>query len=79
MFRYVTLETGLVAGAALMTVGVAGAAASVWYWSTRSFGALDPTLVLRAVVPSAVAIALGTQVILASFFLSVLGLRVRRQ
>jgi len=78
LFHYVTLETGLVAGATLVAVGVAGALASVWYWSAQSFGNLDPTRVLRAVVPSAVAIALGTQVVLSSFFLSVLGLRVRR-
>lgn len=78
LFRYITLETGLVAGAVLVLLGFVGAGASVAYWSAQSFGNLDPTRVLRAVVPSAVAIALGTQVVFSSFFLSVLGLRVRR-
>jgi hypothetical protein len=33
---------------------------------------------LRAVIPSAMAMTLGCQVILSSFFLSVLGMRIRR-
>jgi hypothetical protein len=76
--RYFTLEVGVVAGALLTLAGLAGSAAMVWVWSTRSFGELEPTVALRAVVPSALAIALGEQVLLSSFFFSLLGLKVRR-
>jgi hypothetical protein len=42
------------------------------------FGPLDPDRMLRAVIPSAVCLILGCQIVLFSFFLSVLGLRRRR-
>jgi hypothetical protein len=44
-------------------------------WSGRDFGALDPFRVFRIVIPSATAITLGSQIILSSFFMSILGLR----
>jgi hypothetical protein len=78
IFKYVTLETGLLLGLLLVLGGFAGTFASVFYWRSQSFGPLDPARVLRAVIPSALAIALGSQVVFSSFFMSVLGLRIRR-
>lgn len=46
-------------------------------WSAASFGELDPSNTLRLVVVSATTLALGAEVILASFFFSILGLRRR--
>ena len=43
----------------------------------RSFGDLDPREILRLIIPSTLFIALGFQIILSSFFLSVLGLGIR--
>jgi hypothetical protein len=77
LFRRVTLEVGLIAGGSLLLLGLAGAVASVVQWNRASFGPLDPVRTLRLVVPAALAILLGVQVILASFFLSVLSLRRR--
>jgi len=79
VFKYVTLETGMVLGILLVIAGFAGTGASIFYWREQSFGPLDPARVLRAVIPSALAIALGSHVIFSSFFMSVLGLRIRRQ
>ncbi|HET8568870.1 MAG TPA: glycosyltransferase family 2 protein [Candidatus Limnocylindria bacterium] len=77
-FQYVTLETGLIVGAALLAVGGAGAVWAVTTWQAAGFGALDDTSVtLRIVIASSTALALGVQVVLASFFLSILGLRRR--
>ncbi len=76
-FKVVTLETGLIAGAGLMLMGVAGTAAAVWNWEAHQFGPLNPREVLRLVIPSGVAFTLGVQVVLSSFFLSVLGLKRR--
>jgi len=78
LFRWVTLETGLAAGALL---GVAGLLASLWAvsgWGAESFGELDPRQTLRIVIPAVLALTLGFQLVLSSFFLSVLGLRRRR-
>jgi hypothetical protein len=77
LFRYLTLETGLAAGAAMALLGLAGTLWAVSNWGARSFGPLQPERVLRVVIPSGLALALGFQTILASFFLSVLGLRRR--
>ncbi|RPI50240.1 MAG: glycosyltransferase family 2 protein, partial [Acidobacteria bacterium] len=77
MFRVVTLETGLAAGVVLCVVGLSGAVFAVWDWSRRSFGDVEPTSMLRLVVPSAVCLTLGCQTVLSSFFLSILGIRRR--
>ncbi len=76
-FRYITLETGLVVGAILLVIGVAGSLIALGIWSAASFGELDPTDTVRVVVVSSTALVLGSEIVLASFFLSVLGLRRR--
>ncbi len=74
LFRWITLEVGLLAGTVLFAAGLIGSFVAVGIWRDRSFGSLDPTYMLRLVVPSVVAMALGCQIILSSFFLSMLGL-----
>jgi glycosyltransferase involved in cell wall biosynthesis len=78
LFRYITLEWGLVSGVILLIVGAGTGIAAVRLWQEASFGALDQTgRTLRIVIVSVTALALGLEVILASFFFSVLGLRRR--
>lgn len=78
LYRYVTLETGLVVGLAALIVGVVGSLYAVGVWTSKSFGPIDETeRTLRIVIVSTTAIAIGLETILASFFLSVLGLRRR--
>lgn len=74
--RRVTLELGLTVGAGLVIAGFASSVAALWDWREQSFGHLDPRQMLRAVIPSALALTLGCQIALSSFFLSILGLRV---
>jgi glycosyltransferase involved in cell wall biosynthesis len=76
--RFFNLEMGLVIGGALVLCGLAGSVYALSDWSSHSFGSLDPTRTLRMVAPAILALALGGQIILASFFLSVLGLRRKR-
>lgn len=75
VFRYVKLETGLFIGAILVLLGVAGSFLAVSDWSTQQFGSLNPSQMLRLVSPSVVALTLGFEIILSSFFLSVLGMK----
>jgi len=74
-FRYITLESGLIAGALLFLLGLSGSVWAVHLWSAHQFGALDASAMLRRVIPSVLALTLGVQIVFCSFFLSVLGLR----
>jgi glycosyltransferase involved in cell wall biosynthesis len=75
LFRIVTLEVGLLVGVVLFGVGLAGSVYAFIHWEHRSFGPLDYTSTMRLAIPTATLMALGSQTILASFFLSILGLK----
>lgn len=77
LFRYITLEVGLLVGAALVLVGIGGSIYSLGFWGARHFGAIDPSQVLRMIIPAITSLTIGCQVILSSFFLSILGMKRR--
>ena len=74
LFQVITLEAGLAVGAALIVVGTGSSIYAVHVWGTHNFGPLDTRVMLRTVVPSVTALTLGCQIVLSSFFLSILGL-----
>ncbi len=78
LFRVFTLEVGLVVGVVLFLGGIGGSVATVLEWRSSHFGALSPQKVLRAAIPAMTALTLGGEVILTSFFLSLLGMPRRR-
>ncbi|MDE3189219.1 MAG: glycosyltransferase family 2 protein [Acidobacteriota bacterium] len=78
LLRFIRLEVGLAVGAGLLAGGLAGAGYTLAEWSSRSFGQLDYSHVMRIAIPSAGLLVLGTQTIVTSFFLSFIGLRDRR-
>jgi glycosyltransferase involved in cell wall biosynthesis len=78
VFRYVTLEAGLALGIVILLLGVTGSILAVNDWGFRSFGNLDPQSEMRVAIPSVTALILGSQIVLSSFFLSVLGLNRKR-
>jgi glycosyltransferase involved in cell wall biosynthesis len=71
------LERGLILGVSLILAGLVCSAYSVWTWKRASFGTLDPVRTLRIIIPAITALIIGVQIVFASFFLSVLGLRRR--
>jgi glycosyltransferase involved in cell wall biosynthesis len=77
IFRIVTLEVGLAVGALLLLAGIGLSVYTVWFWSGRSFGALSTSSTIRLVVPAAMLMILGLETVLASFFLSILGINRR--
>jgi glycosyltransferase involved in cell wall biosynthesis len=76
--RIWSLERGLLVGAALAFAGIAGLAASVVMWYGSAFGQLPYDSALRLVIPSATALITSCQIILGTFFLSILGIRTTR-
>lgn len=74
LFRYITLEVGLMVGAGLLLVGFGTMGYSLWVWRAAGFGQLSAERMLRVTLPSAAALVLAVEVIFGSFFLSLLGL-----
>ena len=70
-----SLEKGLLAGAAVGMAGLVGLVFSLTYWQGHSFGHLNYEHALRIMVPSVTALVLSCQVILGTFFLSILGIK----
>ncbi|MES2727680.1 MAG: glycosyltransferase family 2 protein [Bacteroidota bacterium] len=73
MYKYVNLESSLIVGLLVTAIGIGGSIYSVMLWNKVNFGYLDYSSILRVVIPSVVCIIIGLQIILSSFFLSVLG------
>jgi hypothetical protein len=76
-FRHLTLEAGLLTGGVLVAAGLTLSSGAVWFWGGHGFGRLQPTETLRLVIPGALCLVLGCQMILTSFFLGVLRLDTR--
>ena len=75
LFRFINLEVGLMTGALLMAIGLGWTMYAVGLWEQHNFGDLNPERMLRIVIPAALSLTLGFEIVLSSFFLSVLGLR----
>jgi hypothetical protein len=67
-----SMELGLIIGLIILLAGVGGTFYSLSLWEAKDFGPLEYSEILRKVIPSVIAIILGLQTILSSFFLSVL-------
>jgi glycosyltransferase involved in cell wall biosynthesis len=72
-----SLERVLVAGALLILAGLAGSIAAVVVWGSESFEGLDPSETMRIVIPSVTAVAIGAELVFASFVIGVLALERR--
>ena len=78
VFRFFTLEKGLVAGLLMLLAGLIMVFRALWLWKEVHFGALNSTEDnLRRLIPAGTLIVLGIQGIFSSFFMSVLGLKTR--
>jgi glycosyltransferase involved in cell wall biosynthesis len=73
--RAVTLERGLIIGVGLLLIGVLVAIISVLRWRSANFGALNPAENVRVITPAILGLILGSQTILGSFSIGVLGIR----
>lgn len=71
------LEIGLILGSLLIVLAVIGSFIALMQWKSFGFGELNPSSTLRLVIPSVLALALGIQIIFASFFIGVLQIKLR--
>ena len=73
-----TLEKGLVFGLCIFLVGIGVFAWAVSVWARAGFGALPYAENLRRIMAAATCVTVGLQIMGASWFLSVLGLKTTR-
>jgi glycosyltransferase involved in cell wall biosynthesis len=73
-----SLERGLILGALVGLAGLAGLIFSLLYWNTQKFSHLNYEHALRLMIPSVTALIVSCQVILGTFFLSILGIKHTR-
>jgi hypothetical protein len=78
IFRFIDLERGLIAGTLIALAGLGAAVYAFLIWRSAGFGDLNIEHVARIVIPSSMAITLGVETVLFSFFLSTLGINIRR-
>ncbi|MBK6616659.1 glycosyltransferase family 2 protein [Ottowia sp.] len=70
-----SVEAGLVLGAVMMAGGATLTYASVVAWDHQQFMQFDPRLGMRMAIPAVTMLVVGMQMIFASMFVGVLGLR----
>lgn len=75
----ITLERGVVLAVLLFGLGLAMSLKAVSLWAVADFGALDPRVTMRWVVPAVTAMALGGELFLGAFFLEALRLPMKRE
>ena len=73
-----SLERGLLLGAGIGLAGLAGLVTSLLYWNGQKFSHLNYEHSLRLMIPSVTALIVSCQVILGTFFLSILGIKHTR-
>ena len=78
IFKYLSLEKGLILGFLLILSGIGLTIYSLDFWSHSHFGKLNFTQTARIVIPAIFTIVIGIQIVLFSFFFSILGLKVNK-
>ncbi|MEU7904237.1 glycosyltransferase family 2 protein [Actinoplanes sp. NPDC049118] len=76
--RWLTFERCIMIGLSLIAIGLTGTIVALTSWGQTGFGALDPRGMIRLVMPSATAIALGLIGVFSGLFASLLTLRGMR-
>jgi len=78
MLGKLSLERGLILGGLIGLAGLVGLIVSLLYWNGQKFGQLNYEHSLRLMIPSVTALIVSCQVVLGTFFLSILGIRHAR-
>jgi hypothetical protein len=74
----ISLERGLLIGALLCVLGVAGLAWALFIWASVDFGLLNYPIVLRLLIASLTSIAIGVQLGFTAFLSSIMDIPIRR-
>lgn len=75
LFRFFTLEKGILCGLAILLVGSGLLVRALGIWKATGYGELSYAANLNRLIPAVTLVVLGVQTIFSSFFMSVLGLK----
>jgi hypothetical protein len=75
LFKHINLEKGLILGFFTTLIGVILSIYGFSIWSKENYGVLEVQTTLRIIIPAVTTIIIGVQIILFSFFFSILGLK----
>lgn len=74
-FKIINLEKGLLVGAFFVIAGLGLSFYGLKIWSNQNYGTMELRHTLRIIIPAITTIVIGIQIILFSFFFSILGLK----
>ncbi|MDJ0337569.1 glycosyltransferase family 2 protein [Cryobacterium sp. PH31-O1] len=77
--KRISLESGALVGLLLFIIGLGIAVGQLVGWASNDFGPLEAGATLRAAIPAALLMMLGSQTIMAGMFLGVLSVGVKRR
>ena len=75
LFKYINLEKGLILGFTTTLIGLGLSIYGFSLWYKNNFGVLEVQTTLRLIIPAVTTIIMGVQIVLFSFFFSILGLK----
>lgn len=75
LIRRFTLERGLIVGLLTALIGIGLFLRALMVWKAANFGVIDYADNVRRLIPAAILVILGLQLISSSFFMGVLGLK----
>ena len=75
VFKYFTLEKGIVLGLLILLGGLGLLTYGVWVWKQAGYGVLPYGDNMRRLLPAVTLVVVGIQIVFSSFFMSVLGLK----
>jgi glycosyltransferase involved in cell wall biosynthesis len=79
LFPVINLEVGILIGLIIAVSGLGLLIGAFLYWAKLGFGEMSYPDSLRLVIPAITLLTLGVQIIFSSFFMSILGLKTRKQ
>jgi glycosyltransferase involved in cell wall biosynthesis len=75
VFKFFSLEKGIMAGLAVLLAGMVLLVQALWVWRQAGYGPLSPEANLRRLIPAVTLVVVGVQTVFSSFFMSALGLK----
>jgi hypothetical protein len=78
LFRYFTLERGLLIGVIISLIGSIVMLSNFISWSSAGFSDLEPSYFVRRILSGILPFVLGIQIIIFSFIFSIIGIKEKK-